>query len=104
MTTISVSDTMTIYIAEKNYVFTRAHVDRDYINASYLAETYKNDNTNTMASYWRSKRLDFSDQFPQYINQFKTLDRIQIEYVDEIADTPVTVYVSTDGGVSHIKL
>ncbi|GAJ10467.1 unnamed protein product, partial [marine sediment metagenome] len=29
---------------------------------------------------------------------FKTVDRIQLEYVDEYEDTPVTISLSDDGG------
>lgn len=51
-------------------------------------------------AYWTSKDFDMSDQNPPYQNMTKTIDRIQLEYVDESADTPVAMSISTDGGAT----
>ncbi len=56
------------------------------------------DNSNAISAWWRSKRLDFSDQHEGIGNFFKTVDRIQLEYVDRYANTPVTISISDDGG------
>lgn len=59
---------------------------------------YLNDSGNAIAAWWRSKRLDFGDQYAEFVGHFKTVDRVQLEYVDEYASTPVTVAISDDGG------
>ena len=56
------------------------------------------DNSNAISAWWRSKRLDFGDQYPDQVGNFKTLDRVQLEYVDKYADTPMTIAISDDGG------
>ena len=56
------------------------------------------DNGNAISAWWRSKRLDFSDQHEGIENYFKTVDRAQLEYVDQSASTPVTISISDDGG------
>lgn len=56
------------------------------------------DNSNAVSAWWRSKRLDFGDQYPDHVGDFKTVDRVQLEYVDRYADTPVTISISDDGG------
>jgi hypothetical protein len=59
-----------------------------------------NDLNFPIAAWWKSKELDFSEQFPQYSKDFKTIDRIELEYVDEIENTPITVAISGDGGIT----
>lgn len=54
--------------------------------------------TTNMTCYLQSKDFDMSDQAPQFQNVFKTVDRVQLEYVDKDASTPVSVSLSTDGG------
>lgn len=47
---------------------------------------------------WRSKQLDFSDVHPELKNRWKTIDHIQLKYKDLYANTPVTIFISNDGG------
>jgi hypothetical protein len=54
--------------------------------------------TNAMTCYWRSKPMDFSDQDPACYNKIKTVKKVQLEFVDDYATIPVTVYVSVDDG------
>jgi len=61
---------------------------------------YKSDNTFAISAWWRSKRLDFGDQYPELADRYKTLDTVILEYVDEDANTPVTIHISNDGGVT----
>jgi len=56
------------------------------------------DNDNAISAWWRSKRIDCGDQYPELVDVVKTMDRIQLEYVDEYASTPVTIAISDDGG------
>ncbi len=58
--------------------------------------------TNNTTCYMQTKDIDMSDQNPQYQNMFKTVDRVQLEYVDKSADTPVSVSLSTDGGATWL--
>ena len=44
--------------------------------------------------------MDYADRYPEFKNYWKTLEQVQIKYEDIDADTPVTVYISDDGGVS----
>jgi len=60
------------------------------------------DNSNAISAWWRSKRLDFSDQHEGIENYFKTVDRVQLEYVDRYEDTPVTIALSDDGGENWV--
>ena len=65
----------------------------------YSADSLSDAGTNILA-YWQSKRLDFADQYVEDIDKFKTVYKVQLKYVDLTADTPITVYVSGDGGVT----
>ena len=64
------------------------------------AETYPDDNDANIVSYWRSKTLDFTEQFPQYAHMWKTVDKVVLQYVDKSANIATTIYLSNDGGVS----
>lgn len=59
---------------------------------------YLSDDGSVIVSRWRSKTLDFSDQIPRCLDSFKELTGIKLIYKDLTEDTPVTIYVSTDGG------
>jgi len=63
-------------------------------------KNYKSDAGSSIVSSWRSKTTDFTEQYPDLINQFYTVYGARLIYVDKIADTPVTLYYSTDGGVT----
>lgn len=51
-------------------------------------------------SYWTSKTLDFSDQIEGIEDKWKTVDHIRLYYEDVSSATPVTVYLSNDGGAT----
>jgi hypothetical protein len=95
------NDSLDIEIAEGTYVFADQHKERMFINSNIL-EGMCDDDDKKISCQWRSKRLDFTDQrgFEKYVNTYKTIDTIQLEYVDETASTPVTMYISNDGGVT----
>ena len=57
------------------------------------------DNGVAINSYWKSKRLDFSDTHPQLMSTWKTISHVQVTYVDK-GEATVTLSVSSDGGVS----
>ena len=105
------SDEKTLSIAEKTYVYAMGGGgDRWRPMLCSASESFEwsrggwyrlyADDGKAIGGYWTSKRLDFGDQFPQYTHWFKTLDTVRVEYVDEIADTPLTVGISKDGGVN----
>jgi hypothetical protein len=54
--------------------------------------------TTNMTCSFQSKDFDMSDQTPAYQNVNKTIDRVQLEYVDKSAETPVSISLSVDGG------
>jgi len=69
----------------------------------YLFSTvYKADNSKNIKCSYRTKRLDFTDQDSEGLNQWKTVDKVQLTYRDRDADTPITIYVSDDGGVTWV--
>lgn len=63
-------------------------------------DDYLSDNDTAIASYWRSKRLSFNDQYPDYENWWKILRGVKLIYKDKTADMNVTIYVSSDEGVT----
>lgn len=62
------------------------------------ATTYGDAGDNILA-YWESRRLDFSDKYPQWMEHNKTLSRVKLIYTDD-NETDVTISVSADGGVT----
>lgn len=54
--------------------------------------------TTNMTCYFESKDFDMSDQQPAFQNLTKIVDRVQLEYVDKSADTPVAISLSVNGG------
>ena len=64
--------------------------DKDYLSDDGVA----------IGSIWQSKQTDLSDQYPEMADTWKNLWKVRLIYVDKTTDTNVTVYVSTDGGVT----
>jgi hypothetical protein len=58
------------------------------------------DNGYPIASYIRTKDLDFTDQHPDLAGINKTVKKFRLLYEDVDASAPVTVYISNDGGVN----
>lgn len=56
--------------------------------------------TTNLTCYFQSKDFDMSDQTPTYQDLFKTVDKVQLEYVDVSSSTPVAVSLSVDGGLT----
>ena len=54
----------------------------------------------SMECYYRTKSLDFTDQFPELINLWTEIDRIDVAYRDIDSDTPLAVHLSNDDGVT----
>ena len=61
---------------------------------------YLSDDGSAILCRWRSKTLDFSDQIPQCLDSFTELTGVKLVYKDLTTSTPVTIYVSTDGGTT----
>jgi hypothetical protein len=62
--------------------------------------TLYSDNGASITSQWRSRRLDFVDQLPQYIDRLKCIRKAIVLYDDISASSMITLYVSMDGGVT----
>ncbi len=60
---------------------------------------YKGDGGQNIASLWISRRLDFTDQIPEASGKWKTLNSLELTYVD-VGDISITVSVSVDGGAT----
>jgi len=60
----------------------------------------QDDPATNLTCYFQSKDFDFSDQEPGFQNLNKTVDRVQLEYVDESSTTPVSVSLSVNGGLT----
>jgi len=69
---------------------------------SYNEDEYGDSGT-AINSYWKSKRIDFSDLYQQYLGTWKTIDYVNLTYVDRGEHT-VTISISTDGGVAWDNL
>jgi hypothetical protein len=55
-----------------------------------------------LTCYIQSKDFDMSDQQPAFQNVTKTVDHVQLEYVDEDSSTPVAVSLSVNGGQTWV--
>lgn len=55
-----------------------------------------------MDRVWTSKPTDFSDQDPEAVDRYKTVERVVLEYEDTYQDTPVIISLSTDGGITWV--
>lgn len=60
---------------------------------------YKGDDGQNIACLWVSRRLDFVDQIPEASGKWKTLNSLELTYVD-VGDISITVSASVDGGTS----
>ena len=71
-------------------------------NGKVFAENkdYKSDAGQKINSYWLSKQTDFADEDITCLGKFKTVYGMQLWYKDIETDVPVTVGISTNGGVT----
>jgi hypothetical protein len=67
---------------------------------TYKIDATHADNGYPITSYIRTKDMDFTDQHPDLAGVTKTLKKFRLIYEDIDADTPVTVYISNDGGAN----
>lgn len=96
--TITLTDTCIVGSTLKtNYAFYLGTIDGDIHKFS---GAYYGDGATAILTRWRSKETDFSDQYPQYLDHRKMVDKVMLKYVDKSASTPVIIKVSTDGGVN----
>ena len=96
--TITMTDTLEDSFLNSTNV---AHYVGSAAGTAYrYSSDYYGDAGSVIRSFWKSKKLDFFDQYPQFLDAWKTLYRIKMIYVDKSADTSVTLYLSTDGGVT----
>jgi hypothetical protein len=61
--------------------------------------SYLGDNTGNIPCLYECKKLDFTDQYPQFDEYLKLVSRVRLIYVDRGAVT-FNLYISTDGGVT----
>ncbi len=69
----------------------------------FLFGDYEGDGGNPIRCHFITKKLDFSDQFQELKDKWKSIDSVKIRYNDLSSSTPVTVYISIDGGVSWVS-
>ena len=69
----------------------------------FLLGDFESDAGSAIKAVWVSKALDFSDADSKLGDVFKTVDRVRLEYRDVSANTPVTIYISTDNGVTWVS-
>jgi len=62
-------------------------------------KNYRGDADADIEAYYQTKALDFADQYPQYIDTWKTVTRIYLDYID-LGECAITVSVSTDDGTT----
>jgi len=63
---------------------------------------YYGDGDSAIAAYYQSRALDFADQYPQFIDTWKTVSRVYLDYVD-LGEFDITVGLSADGGNSWVE-
>lgn len=68
--------------------------------ATYVMDATYADNTNPTSAYFRTKDLDFSDQYADLAGVVKTIDKVRVLYEDLTANTPFTMYLSNNGGAT----
>ena len=68
--------------------------------AIHKFDTTHADNEYPVSSYIRTKDLDFTDQHPDISGMMKTIRKLRLIYEDIDADTPITAYISNDGGIN----
>ena len=73
-------------------------IDETYVGIGSVLNVATSEPTNLLDCYMITKPIDYTEQDPNMENFWKVLDRIHLDFVDLYPDTPVTVYVSADGG------
>lgn len=68
--------------------------------AIYKIDTSHADAGYPVSSYIRTKDLDFTDQHPDISGMVKTIRKLRLIYEDIDASTPITAYISNDGGAN----
>src|SRR5574343_443520 len=69
-----------------------------YLGLSHIIGVVSETPQTSIAAEFRTKPMDFADQDPSCYNRDKTVKCVRLEYVDNYASVPVTVYVSIDDG------
>jgi len=63
---------------------------------------YKGDADSDIVTYYQTKALDFADQYPQYMDTWKTIGKVYLDYLD-LQECDVTVSISMDNGTTWIN-
>jgi len=97
-----------IAIEERLFVLVYSEKDEEVFMCSNMGTfewdcTVATDEGNAFSAWWRSKDLDFLEQFPQYKDMWKTVYTVQVEYEDMTVNTPIVVGVSIDGGATYVS-
>ena len=96
----SVSATDTLTIQDKEFVRVDAPDLVYYLNANIYSNDSLADGAYAIPCWWRTKLIDLGDVNKDYVDLFKTIQRVILEYLDKEADTNVTISISTDGGIT----
>jgi hypothetical protein len=65
-----------------------------------ISDTYEAEGAVAIPAYYRTKQLDFTDEYEQLIGMWKTVEHVTVTYRDVMASTPLSIHISDDGGVT----
>jgi hypothetical protein len=98
-----VTDTVTCTDRVATFLITPQNYSYYLGTSNGMVHAYDEDETGdngvAINAYWKSKRLDFSDIYPDILGTWKTISHIQLTYLDK-GESTVTLSVSTDGGTT----
>jgi len=100
VTTIKAPVTTVIKTVETTEVLTNTFDVIAADGATYKIDTTHADAGYPVSSYIRTKDLDFTDQHPDIAGMMKTIRKFRLIYEDIDASTPITAYISNDGGAN----
>jgi hypothetical protein len=83
-------------VATQNYAY---YLGSDNGKVFEYSQFYFGDNSANIPCLYESKKLDFSDQYPQSDEYLKLVSRVRLIYVDKGLVT-FNLYISTDGGMT----
>jgi len=89
-----------VYIFDLAGEISNFYVGNDDGDIYKISDSYEAEGAVAIPAYWRSKQIDFTDQYEQFAGVWKTIDHITVIYRDIMASTPLSVSISDDGGVS----
>ena len=96
-------DTFIVHVAERLTLYAVKTPPTEYYITTENKIVKLSEPETSMECYYRTKSLDFTDQFPELINQWTEIDRIDIVYRDIDTSTPLSIHLSNDDGVTWVS-